>query len=749
MTLESRAERWALFTSLLGMVAFFLADETPLLGALAIVLATTGRSLARSADAGGDTSSGARMPRWALQALVIGAVAYAALSAIRKPEDFVSSIGVLLCSLQVIRWFDRQRAADLRQMLTMSVFTAVAALLTSNSLAVGAALTLYVPLLVWATACYQLAAGHARVAARAPDTPEPPVSARLGRDGRRVTTGATLFAALVAAVVFVALPRNLGADMLGDWSSPSAGGGTTMGFTEKVQLGRSGEVGESQEALMDMLLTDERGRNVGGPDRAVLLRGLVFDEYDAGARAWVRSDLATNNRNARLAPAAFPVSVTRQRGGEVLSQRITIRNKQSDYLFALGRPVAVSMDRETNLLSGNLDNVLVAPGRSGRVTYTVESQIDYSPAPDQATRERMPPLFRQGPIRELTDRVLAGASRTRAPEDRFTADDLAIARVIEKWLRTEFAYSLEMAPPQEGEDPIEMFLFRTKRGHCEYFASAMTAMLRSVGMDARVVGGFRASEYNEIAGQYTVRQSDAHSWVEAQVALGLWVTFDPSPPDGVAAVARRTGGVLGAARHLYDAAEQAWVTWVVGFDHQARTSIFGVPRGNIHAMTGRLERLSRLPAPVLAGRLLRAALVGLIAFALTSVAIGGATALVRALRRRGRAASADAGLDPEAAAFARAQRAQARFYQSLLNRLAALGAAKPDWRAPLDHLATLDARLAPIGPDATALTRLYYELKFGGRLLTDAELAGARERLEALDAAGRAIADRAGPRTGA
>ncbi len=67
------------------------------------------------------------------------------------------------------------------------------------------------------------------------------------------------------------------------------GGIVTMGFVEKVQLGRSGELGESQETVLDLLLTDERGRNVGSTERAVLLRGLVFDEYNPVTRAWVRS----------------------------------------------------------------------------------------------------------------------------------------------------------------------------------------------------------------------------------------------------------------------------------------------------------------------------------------------------------------------------------------------------------------------------------------------------------------------------
>lgn len=743
MTLDARAERWAFAASALGMASFLIADESTPLAVIAIVLGATGRSLARS----GGGSGAVTMPRWTLHALVIGAVAYAALSAIRKPEDFVSSIGALLCSLQVIRWFDRLGARDLKQMLIMSAFSAVAAALTSNSLVVGVALAAFVPVFVWATSLYQVAIGQDRVRRLLPDAPAAATNPRFVRDGARVAAGATAFGALFAALVFVLLPRNMGADIFGEWSSPPAGSGATMGFTEKVQLGRSGEVGESQEPVLDLQALDSQGRNLGSAQRTFLLRGLVFDSYDPVARAWVRSEAASANRNARIAPAGFQVFVTRSRPGvDAIVQRITLRNKQTDYLFAAGRPVSVSMDRETNLLSGNVDNVLAAPGRAGRVTYTVESQLDYTPAADQALREAMPRLFREGRVRAFTDETLRQAGRTRDPGERFTPDDLAIARLIEKRLRTEFAYSLEMIPPEQGEDPIEMFLYRTKRGHCEYFASAMAAMLRSVGIDARVIGGYRATEYNDIAGQYTVRQSDAHSWVEAQVALGLWVTFDPSPPDGVAAAAQRPGGPIAALRHLYDAAEQVWVSWVVGFDHSARTGLLGVPRGNVNVMASRVESLTRLPASQVLGRMLRAALAGAVVFAAASVVITGVSALLR-LRRERRARTGRV-TDASAEALAKARRAQARFFERLLDRLERLGAPRPAWRPPLDHVRSLPSRLAPLSEDSLALAGLYYELRFGGRLLTEAELAEASRRLDAIDAAARAIPALTGPRTG-
>ena len=91
-----------------------------------------------------------------------------------------------------------------------------------------------------------------------------------------------------------------------------------------------------------------------------------------------------------------------------------------------------------------------------------------------------------------------------------------------------------------GPDPVADFLFNVKAGHCEYFATAMAVMLRTRGVVARVVNGFLPGEYNEAAGAYTVRQSDAHSWVEVYFPeTRSWVTFDPTPSAGRVEPVRR------------------------------------------------------------------------------------------------------------------------------------------------------------------------------------------------------------------
>jgi hypothetical protein len=190
-----------------------------------------------------------------------------------------------------------------------------------------------------------------------------------------------------------------------------------------------------------------------------------------------------------------------------------------------------------------------------------ELRDDMRPYPDSFERYLQLP--------ENLDRRIVYHAQTvlRAAQARNRYD---AAKAIETDLRTNFAYSLEMKA--SGPDPLADFLFNVQTGHCEYFATAMTVLLRTHGVAARVVNGFLPGEYNEAAGAYTVRQSDAHSWVEVYFpTTRSWVTFDPTPSIG-RAEPMRTG--FSAQMHKYlEALELIWFQYVVGYDKQEQRSL--------------------------------------------------------------------------------------------------------------------------------------------------------------------------------
>ena len=119
-------------------------------------------------------------------------------------------------------------------------------------------------------------------------------------------------------------------------------------------------------------------------------------------------------------------------------------------------------------------------------------------------------------------------------------------------------------------DPLANFLFVRKQGHCEYFASSMAVMLRTLGIPSRMVNGFRTGEFNDLTSQYVVRASNAHSWVEAYFPNYGWVAFDPTPG---ASIPVRTGW---SRMSLYvDAMASFWREWIVNYDvvHQQSLAV--------------------------------------------------------------------------------------------------------------------------------------------------------------------------------
>ena len=152
-------------------------------------------------------------------------------------------------------------------------------------------------------------------------------------------------------------------------------------------------------------------------------------------------------------------------------------------------------------------------------------------------------------IVELARSVTANS---RTPYDK--------ARTIESYLQQNYGYTLEL-PTTAPADPLANFLFERRQGHCEYFASAMAIMLRTLGIPTRVATGFRIGEFNDLTGSYIVRARDAHAWVEVYFPNQGWTTFDPTAYSPV-----NNGTLLGRLRLYADAMNEFWHEWIVNYD---------------------------------------------------------------------------------------------------------------------------------------------------------------------------------------
>ncbi len=176
---------------------------------------------------------------------------------------------------------------------------------------------------------------------------------------------------------------------------------------------------------------------------------------------------------------------------------------------------------------------------------------------------------------------LAGVKQLVAQiTEPFDAEDwVGRARALEAFLKDSgrFAYTLHPPARNPAVDPIEDFLLRQRAGHCEYFASALVLMLRAGGIPARLVVGFKPSEFNSVGGYYIVRQQDAHTWVQAYIpgeklprdmaaelppgASGGWLVLDPTPASGEQQVANSFNW-----SSLLSFVRMAWNQYIVRMD---------------------------------------------------------------------------------------------------------------------------------------------------------------------------------------
>lgn len=388
------------------------------------------------------------------------------------------------------------------------------------------------------------------------------------RLGRLVSVTATVLIAcilLLTPPLFFALPR-VSAGRLQQFAQQNE---FTTGFGDDVALGQIGVIQQSDTVVM-------RAQFEQPPPVTLKWHGTTLTHFDG--RRWF-------NRLPERASVEMHGGLDNGVGfGSVMARRILdganeLVSRSAD-TPAARQPVflryKVNLEpMGTNIffypsrlvwIRGSLRDYSLAV--SATVSYRQSSAIAiraYSgmsvafPHEDQITRETPEPGPGYLELPPMDSRVAALAAQVTAN----ATNPYAKALAIEEHLRTKYGYTLEMVAT---DNPIPFFLFERKKGHCEYFASAMAVMLRTQGIPSRIVNGFRGGEFSDITGSYIVRGRDAHSWVEAFIPGRGWVEFDPTPANGPAAhtIWSRIGLYL-------DAAKEFWGEWVVNYDfsHQS------------------------------------------------------------------------------------------------------------------------------------------------------------------------------------
>ncbi len=209
----------------------------------------------------------------------------------------------------------------------------------------------------------------------------------------------------------------------------------------------------------------------------------------------------------------------------------------TDTLFSGGLPGAFSLPAEA--LPGAAGDPYQVRLATGREYYATRTNLRYE-ATGYEPVTSVPRLKEAGAdypagVREAYTQLPAGlparvgelAQRIVEVAEATVPYDQAVA--IRTFVR-RYTYDLEIEAPPAGADAVEHFLYDTRRGYCDYYASAMTVLLRTLGVPARYVLGYASGAYNDGLGAYEVRERNYHAWVEAYFPGAGWVPFEPTPP---------------------------------------------------------------------------------------------------------------------------------------------------------------------------------------------------------------------------
>jgi len=653
-------------------------------------------------------------PVWNIATL--GFFVYLVIGLFHDSPVITTGVHFLLFVL-INKLFNRISSKDYRQIYVISFLVLVAATTLNTDITYALCFAFYVIFATWALTLFHLRREieenyllrHADGVQSEKVEVERILNSRriVGRHFLAGTSLVSLGVLVMATVVFVLFPRVGFGLFLGHRRS----GVMMVGFSEKVELGHHGVVRDNPLSVMRVFLPREKSKV------PLYWRGTVYDTYDSGVWSHAAdvkgvTGAAPMMEDLFLVNPHAPGIAGRKLSAELIKERLLEHRIQrepildSDIVFAADRPVALKVKRRS--VTGRY---LFTPRRGpfreirgkgikgrGGVEYTAYS-LPYKPPRGVLARARLVNIPRYRPYlqypRSLPPRVKELAQRIT----RDQASVYAKVTAVQRYLRDNYAYTLQLTHDPRLE-PVDEFLFVNRRGHCEYFASAMALMLRAAGVHTRQVNGFVGGEWNEMGQYLAVKHGDAHAWVEVYFHGAGWIRFDPTPPGSAP---RAYTGVAGWFRQLVDTMRMRWLYYVVEYDLTKQVEFFRKAARMFDRKAGATDYTAYRPYLIGLGALLLL-IIGFLVW--------------RRLRfrfHRGGPGGRRMSLTAVSARYARRRRAVAR-----------AGHQKPAGATPLEFAEQLGSSGFAGSEQVQRFTGIYYDVRYGERELSS-------ERSEELD----------------
>jgi transglutaminase-like putative cysteine protease len=389
-------------------------------------------------------------------------------------------------------------------------------------------------------------------------------------------------------------------------------------------------------------------------------RGPVMTDFDG--TTW-RVGLPQLRRDMRIDAFGAPIDY-----------EVTLEPHNRNWMFALEMPTRLPQNAR---LTSEYLPISLTPIRS-RIRYEMRSSPQFQARSGAEPRDLAAALRLPAAV-DPRARALAGEWRESLPDN-----PAIVRRAVEFFRGSRFEYTLQ--PPLLGRNSVDEFLFDTKQGFCEHFASSFVFLMRAAGVPARVVTGYQGGDTNPVDGYMVVRQADAHAWAEVWLDDGGWTRVDPTAaaipvrvelgitaaaPAGAPLLMRSGLNWLRGLRNEWDALTNKWNQWVLGYNPDRQ-----------------LELLSRLGMKQPSWETMTLTLFWSVGGVLLLVALW----VLRGMRRE------DA-----------VQRAWLRF----CDKLARAGLARARTEGPLDYAGRVSRRLPKNESAVRAITALYVEQRYG------------------------------------
>lgn len=471
-----------------------------------------------------------RMPRWILLPAALGMC----FLVFKLYHTLIGRDGglALLCGLVVFKLHEGHTLRDARLLLLLALFVTSSAFLLSQ--------TPFTMLYVLATSIILLTCW---LLLERPDTT---FLSRLKLTLRLLVQGLP-----IALLLFVFFPRLSGPL----WSMPLERGARSGLAAGKIDPGSI-----SQMAYDDTIAFRVEFRGAQPPLSSLYWRALIYENFDG--RSWYSL------------PPTFSLPLRLSQQGKSVSYTIILEPHQDVWLPALDLPLTAPAGTRRN----NRWLVLSDRPVKQRLRYTLESTPQWQNKED-VTQSLALQLPEQG---NPQARALAESWKSLPPAKR-------VAAGLAFFARNRFAYTLE-PPALTSNDSIDEFLFKTRLGFCEHYASSFAFLMRAAGVPTRLVGGYLGGEFNPAGDYMIIRQGDAHAWTEVWLDETGWQRVDPTAmvaptriEQGLASSVPQSSdlpmmmqqglGWLKNLRMQMDVAMNAWNQWVIGYDESQQISL--------------------------------------------------------------------------------------------------------------------------------------------------------------------------------